>query len=163
MLERRRPELVFAETGRAPAMQITYRLALVLALVAAAGPTAAQQQPQMPAPPRPAPEQTQPRQPPDRLEVDPNAPQTRSLAIMDRPLPFRDGQTLRYYDDQGQLTGYARRNKLTIHFYDAQDHALGRAQRVSQIATLYYDTNGTYLGRRLNRKLVNRDEVRENQ
>jgi YD repeat-containing protein len=142
-------------------MQNLSPLALALALFVAAAPAAAQlQQPLIPNRPPPP---TEPKPPPDRVEIDPAAPQNRSLAIMDRPLPFRDGQTLHYYDDQGQLTGYARRNKLTIHFYDAQDHPLGRAQRVSQVATFYYDTNGTYLGRRLNRKLVTRDEVRENQ
>lgn len=98
------------------------------------------------------------RAPKDQLQLDPqmgepanpeDAPQ-----FMERPLPFRDGQILRYYDRDGTYEGYAVRRLLTIRFYDADGGYLGRAQRVSQAATVYYDSHGNYLGRRLHRKLV---------
>jgi hypothetical protein len=132
--------------------------AAAIALLAAAQALAqpAQQTPQ----PQPRPEP--PRQLPDRLEVDPDAPPQEGQTIMDWPLPFRDGQILHYYDDQGRLAGFAVRHKLTIYFYGGDGRALGRAQRVSQIATRYFDQNGTYLGRRLHRKLVTQTDIRPN-
>lgn len=94
----------------------------------------------------------------DRLEVEryPINPQAAEDAgtILERTLPFRDGQILRYYTGDGRYDGYARRRALTIRFYDADGAYLGRAERVSQKATVYYAADGTYLGRRLNRKLT---------
>jgi hypothetical protein len=74
--------------------------------------------------------------------------------IMDRVLPFVDGQTLRYFAPDGRLEGSAHRRGLSIRFYDEQGNYIGRAKRVSQAATVYYAANGTYLGRRLHRKLT---------
>ncbi len=73
---------------------------------------------------------------------------------MDRILPFRDGQTLRYYSGNGVFEGYARRRRLTIQFYDVKGTLIGRAERVSQAATQYFAADGSYLGRRINQRLV---------
>jgi hypothetical protein len=92
----------------------------------------------------------------DKVETE--EPQTEAAAgaakIMDRTLPFLDGQTLRYYNGKGELEGFARRRHLTIQFYDAKGVLIGRAQRVSQAATTYYAADGSYLGRRVNQRLV---------
>jgi hypothetical protein len=99
-------------------------------------------------------EAQQPRRPPDQIQPEAPAPEGDGVGIMDRPLPFRDGQVVPYLDKDGHLVGTASRHGLTIRFYDADGHYLGRAVRVSQAATRYYDANGSYLGRRLHRQLV---------
>jgi YD repeat-containing protein len=87
----------------------------------------------------------------DRSMTDPDeAAMARDL--MARTLPFKNGQTLRYYDGDGDLVGTARRSRLTIRFYDPDGNLVGRAERVSQAATNYYDAGGRYLGRRLHKK-----------
>ena len=48
----------------------------------------------------------------------------------------------------------ARRHRLTIRFYDADGTLIGRAERVSQAATQYFAADGSYLGRRINQRLV---------
>jgi hypothetical protein len=92
----------------------------------------------------------------DKVETE--EPQSNAAAnaaqIMDRTLPFLDGQTLRYYTGKGELDGFARRHHLTIEFYDAKGVRIGHAQRVSQAATTYYAADGSYLGRRTNRRMV---------
>lgn len=92
----------------------------------------------------------------DRLELQ--EPETQAAEdaaqIMDRTLPFRDGQTLRYFSGDGVLEGYARRQRLTIRFYDANDKFIGKAERVSQTATQYFAADGSFLGRRINQRLV---------
>jgi hypothetical protein len=72
--------------------------------------------------------------------------------LMARTLPFKNGQTLRYYDGDGDLVGTARRVRLTIRFFDPEGNLIGRAERVSQAATNYYGPDGRYLGRRLHKK-----------
>lgn len=72
--------------------------------------------------------------------------------LMSRTLPFKHGQTLRYYDETGEMQGYARRHRLTIRFYDPDGTLVGRAERVSQKATNYYDADNRYIGRRYHRK-----------
>jgi hypothetical protein len=100
----------------------------------------------------------------DKLETE--EPQTDAAAnaaqIMDRTLPFLDGQTLRYYTGKGELDGFARRRHLTIQFYDANGVLIGRAERVSQAATTYYAADGSYLGRRTNRRMVTAPAVTVN-
>jgi hypothetical protein len=72
--------------------------------------------------------------------------------IMDRTLPFKDGQLLRYFNEKGQFDLYAKRQRLTIRFYEPDGTFVGRAERVSQAATNYYAPDGQYLGRRLHKK-----------
>lgn len=79
--------------------------------------------------------------------------------LMARTLPFKHGQTLRYYNGDGELVGTARRNRLTIRFYDPDGALIGRAERVSQAATNYYGPDGRYLGRRLHKKQTTRSHV----
>ena len=79
--------------------------------------------------------------------------------VMDWALPFLDGQTLRYFSAKGALEGTARRHRLIIEFYDADGRYLARAKRISQAATVYYSPDGTYLGRKLNRRLVTQQVV----
>ena len=74
--------------------------------------------------------------------------------IMTRTLPFRDGQTLRYFDPDGKYIGRADRRRLTIYFYDDQGIRVGKAKRVSQERTRYYAEDGTYLGDRLHKKMT---------
>jgi hypothetical protein len=130
---------------------VTLLRLLVLALVAlplASAPAGAQQRLQ-----------------PDRgVKIRPAVPESEQDQadpghIMRRVLPFIDGQTMRYYNPDRQLEGYARRRGLTIRFYDAQDNYLGRAQRVSQEMTRYYAADGTYLGRRINQKQATASHV----
>jgi hypothetical protein len=78
--------------------------------------------------------------------------QAMALELMSRTLPFKNGQTLRYYNGDGEVVGSARRQRLTIRFYDVEGNYLGRAERVSQAATNYYGADGRYLGRRLHKK-----------
>jgi hypothetical protein len=143
---------------------IAMRTPILAAVALLAAVPSAVAQPTQPTPPpqEPPPQlrQEPQRQLPDRLDPDPDAPQQEGRTIMDWPLPFRDGQILHYWDDQGRLAGFAVRHRLTIDFYDAEGRPLGRAQRVSQIATRYFDQNGLYLGRRLHRKLVTQSDVR---
>lgn len=79
--------------------------------------------------------------------------------LMERTLPFKHGQTLRYYNGDGELVGTARRTRLTIRFYDPDGKLIGRAERVSQAATNYYGPDGRYLGRRLHKKQTTRSHV----
>jgi hypothetical protein len=97
----------------------------------------------------------------DRLEQqDPQTQAAEDAAkIMDMTLPFRDGQTLRYFAGDGTPEGYARRRQLTIWFYDNNDILIGRAERVSQAATQYFAADGSYLGRRINQRLVTAPSV----
>jgi hypothetical protein len=92
----------------------------------------------------------------DRLQQDQNLDDADEAAmaqdLMARTLPFKSGQTLRYYNGEGDVVGTARRDRLTIRFYDADGNFIGRAQRVSQAATTYYGPDGRYLGRRLHKK-----------
>jgi hypothetical protein len=94
----------------------------------------------------------------DRIEKEDSDTETQAqqdaAQIMDRTLPFRDGQTLRYYSGDGVLEGWARRRELTITFYDANGTLIGRAKRVSQAATQYFAADGSYLGRRINQRLA---------
>jgi hypothetical protein len=94
----------------------------------------------------------------DRVEKEDSDTETQAqqdaAQIMDRTLPFRDGQTLRYYSGDGALEGWARRHQLTITFYDADGTFIGRAKRVSQAATQYFAADGSYLGRRINQRLA---------
>jgi hypothetical protein len=94
----------------------------------------------------------------DRVEKEDSDTETPAQAdaaqIMDRTLPLRDGQTLRYYSGDGVLEGWARRRQLTITFYNADGTLIGRARRVSQAATQYFAADGSYLGRRINQRLV---------
>jgi len=91
-------------------------------------------------------------------EQDPGSPGTADNAggIMNRALPFRDGQRLRYYAGDGTYQGYAERQRLTIRFYDADEKYLGRAQRVSQSRTDYYAPDGTYIGHRNHQVMTTR-------
>ena len=79
--------------------------------------------------------------------------------VMDWALPFLDGQTLRYFSAKGALEGSARRHRLTIEFYDADGNFIARAKRITQAATVYYSADGSYLGRKLNRRLVTQQVV----
>ncbi|MBV8649961.1 MAG: hypothetical protein JO255_00755 [Alphaproteobacteria bacterium] len=94
----------------------------------------------------------------DRIEKEDSDTETPAQEdagrIMERTLPLRDGQTLRYYSGDGVLEGWARRRRLTITFYNADGTPIGRAERVSQAATRYFAADGTYLGRRLNQRLA---------
>jgi hypothetical protein len=81
--------------------------------------------------------------------------------LMARTLPFKHGQTLRYYDEEGDLQGYARRHRLTIRFYEPDGTLVGRAERMSQAATSYYAADGRYLGRRLHKKQTAKTRVVE--
>ena len=96
---------------------------------------------------------TQPRSEEELLQQHPEA------RVMDWALPFLDGQTLRYFSAKGALQGTARRHRLIIEFYDADGKYLARAKRISQAATVYYSPDGTYLGRKLNRRLVTQQVV----
>ena len=82
--------------------------------------------------------------------------------IMDRTLPFKDGQLLRYFNEKGEFDLYAKRQRLTIRFYEPDGTFVGRAERVSQTATNYYAPDGQYLGRRLHKKQTakGREDVR---
>jgi hypothetical protein len=91
---------------------------------------------------------------------DPEAAETVRL-LMARTLPFKHGQTLRYYNEDGELEGYARRHRLTIRFYEPDGTPAGRAERISQRATIYYDAQGDYLGRRAHQKQTTRSHVVE--
>jgi len=82
-----------------------------------------------------------------------------AVDIMSRTLPFKHGQTLRYYNEKGELQGYAQRTRLTIRFYDPDGALVGRAVRISQGATAYYDADGRYLGRRYHKKQTTRSRV----
>jgi hypothetical protein len=79
--------------------------------------------------------------------------------IMNRTLPFKDGQLLRYFNEKGEFDLYAKRQRLTIRFYEPDGTYLGRAERVSQAATTYYDPEGRYLGRRLHKKQTMKSRV----
>ena len=81
--------------------------------------------------------------------------------IMDRTLPFKDGQMLRYFNEKGEFDLYAKRQRLTIRFYEPDGTFVGRAERVSQAATRYYDPNGRYLGRRLHKKQTAKSRLDE--
>jgi hypothetical protein len=74
--------------------------------------------------------------------------------IMNRALPFKDGQTLRYYDPDGTYVGYAERHRLTIYFYDDKGFPVGKAKRLSQAKTRYYAPDGTTLGDRMHKKMT---------
>jgi len=74
--------------------------------------------------------------------------------VMERPLPFKDGQTLRYFDPDGTYVGYAERHRLTIYFYDAEGLYVGKAKRVSQQLTRYYTQDGDPLGERRHKKMT---------
>ncbi|HEY0524894.1 MAG TPA: hypothetical protein VGD08_15990 [Stellaceae bacterium] len=91
-------------------------------------------------------------------EQDPGSPGAADDAggIMNRPLPFRDGQRLRYIAGDGTYQGYAERQRLTIRFYDADGKYLGRAQRVSQVRTDYYAPDGTFIGHRYHQVMTTR-------
>ena len=77
-----------------------------------------------------------------------------AAGIMVRTLPFKDGQTLRYFSPDGRYEGYAQRRRLTIRFFDEIGNFVGKAERVSQAATLYYAADGTYIGRRVHQKMT---------
>jgi hypothetical protein len=79
--------------------------------------------------------------------------------LMSRTLPFKHGQTLRYYNEEGEMQGYARRHRLTIRFYEPDGTLVGRAERISQAATNYYDAENRYLGRRYHRKQTAKTQV----
>jgi hypothetical protein len=95
-------------------------------------------------------------QPDDSVDLD-DAAMARDL--MERTLPFKNGQVLRYYDGEGELVGTARRTRLTIRFYDPAGDLIGRAERVSQAVTKYYGADGRYLGRRVHKKQTTRGQV----
>ena len=90
----------------------------------------------------------------DLIQRDSGAPAAQEDygRIMDRILPFKDGQTLRYFNEKGEFDLYAKRQRLTIRFYEPDGTYVGRAERVSQAATAYYAPDGAYLGRRLHKK-----------
>jgi hypothetical protein len=131
--------------------------ALLAALLLAAAPALAQQA----APPDAAAAAGNARkvdkiQPDDAIDLD-DAAAARDL--MERTLPFKNGQVLRYLDGDGDLVGTARRTRLTIRFYDADGDLVGRAERVSQAVTKYYAADGRYLGRRVHKKQTTRAQV----
>jgi hypothetical protein len=118
-------------------------LVILAALILAAGPVAAQEK----------------LRDGDKLQQEINPDRDAAEAardLMTRTLPFKDGQVLRYYNGKGEIQGFARRNRLTIRFYESDGTYVGRAERVSQSATAYYDADGRYMGRRLHTKQTTR-------
>lgn len=103
----------------------------------------------------------------DKLQQNDSIPdqdeQAMARDLMSRTLPFKNGQTLRYFNGEGDLVGTAHRVRLTIRFYDPQGNLLGRAERVSQATTTYYGPDGRYLGRRLHKKQTTRTNVTNDQ
>jgi hypothetical protein len=77
-----------------------------------------------------------------------------AAGIMKLALPFKEVQTLRYLNGDGEYQGYAIRRHRTIRFYDASGTFIGKAERMTQRLTLYYAPDGTLIGRRLHQKMT---------
>jgi hypothetical protein len=133
-------------------------LVMTIAVLGVTGPALAQDYAKQ----RLAPE-AKPGQSPDQVTRSPAEEEQQlqhpEARVMEWALPFLDGQTLRYFSAEGALEGTARRHRLAIEFYDAEGKLIARARRVSQAATVYYSPDGTYLGRKLNRRLVTQQVV----
>jgi hypothetical protein len=77
--------------------------------------------------------------------------------LLDLPLPFDEGQRVRYFA-KGEYKGYATRQGLTINFYDPNGVRIGYAKRRTQAVTNFYAEDGTLLGVKRDQRLLKRKE-----